>query len=87
MFLLEGSNTASTATIHHGDLAAVTASYLALRDLPAFRYAVWTLRTGVHWLHDHAEGVDEPDWWYECAPGVFAPWFRPNIISFARPGT
>ena len=85
MFLLEPSNGYTTAIIYVRALSEATETYVALRDLASFKDAVWTLRTERHWLHDHANGVGEPEWWYEIAPNLYAPYLRRKIIP-ARPG-
>ena len=74
MFYLVSSNGYTTSSIHLQTLGQATETYLALRGLPAFKDAVWTLRTEQQWLHDHANGVGKPDWWYEVAPDLYAPY-------------
>jgi hypothetical protein len=74
MFYLVSSNGYTTSSIHLQTLGQATEAYLALRNLPTFRDAVWTLRTEQQWLHDHANGVGKPDWWYEVAPDLYAPY-------------
>ena len=85
MFLLESSNSYATATIHVRTLSDATETYVALRNMASFKDAVWTLRTEQYWLHDHANGVGEPDWWYEVSPNLYAPYLRTKVIP-DRPG-
>jgi hypothetical protein len=74
MLYLVSSNGYTTSSIYLRTLDQATEAYLALRGLPSFKDAVWTLKTERHWLHDHANGVGEPDWWYEAAPNLYAPY-------------
>jgi hypothetical protein len=74
MFYLVSSNGYTTSSIHLQTLGQATETYLAMRRLPAFKDAVWTLKTEQHWLHDHANGSGKPDWWYEVAPDLHAPY-------------
>jgi hypothetical protein len=74
MLYLVSSNGYSTSSIHVRTLRQATETYVALRGLASFRDAVWTLKTERYWLHDHANGVGEPDWWYEVAPDRYAPY-------------
>ncbi len=74
MLYLESSNGYATSSIQVPSLSQATETYLALRGLESFKDAVWTLRTERHWLHDHANGVGEPEWWYEVSPDRYAPY-------------
>jgi hypothetical protein len=74
MLYLVSSNGYTTSSIYLRTLDQATETYLALRDLPSFKDAVWTLKAEHYWLHDHANGVGEPDWWYEAAPNLYAPY-------------
>ena len=74
MLYLVSSNGYTTSSIYLRTLDQATETYLALRGLPSFKDAVWTLKAEQHWLHDHANGVGEPDWWYEVAPNLYAPY-------------
>jgi hypothetical protein len=76
VFLLVSSNGYTTATIHVRTLRQATETYVALRDLSPFKDSVWTLRTEQHWLHDHANGIGKPDWWYEVSSDLYAPYLR-----------
>jgi hypothetical protein len=80
MFLLVSSNGYTTATIYVRTLSEATETYVALRGLASFRDAVWTLKTDRYWLYDHARGNGEPDWWYEVAPGLYAPYLQRKDI-------
>ena len=42
-------------------------------------------RTEQHWLHDHANGIGEPDWWYEVSPDLYAPYLREDIPDHSEP--
>jgi hypothetical protein len=85
MFILVCSNGYSTATIYLRTLNEATDIYKTLRGLASFKDAVWTLRTDRHWLYDHAGGKGDPEWWYEVAPGLYAPYVRTKDIP-ERPG-
>ena len=74
MLYLVSSNGYTTSSIYVQTLRQATQTYLALRGLAPFKDAVWTLKADRHWLHDHANGVGEPDWWYEVAPDLYAPY-------------
>jgi len=74
MLYLVSSNGYTTSSIYVQTLDQATETYVALRGLPAFKDAVWTLKSEQHWLHDHANGVGKPDWWYEVAPDLYAPY-------------
>ena len=85
MFLLVSSNGYTTATIYVRTLSEATETYVALRGLASLKDAVWTLRTGRYWLYDRSRGKGEPDWWYEVAPGLYAPFVQKKDIP-ERPG-
>jgi hypothetical protein len=84
MLYLVSSNGYTTSSIYVRTLGQATETYIALRDLAPFKDAVWTLKTDRHWLHDHANGVGEPDWWYEVAPDRYAPYPETRASRTAR---
>ena len=85
MLYLELSNGYATSSIQVPSLSQATETYLALRGLELLKDAVWTLRTERHWLHDHANGVGEPDWWYEVSPNRYAPYRDGRPPQLSRP--
>jgi hypothetical protein len=84
MLYLVSSNGYTTSSIYVRTLGQATETYIALRDLAPFKDAVWTLKTDRYWLHDHANGVGEPDWWYEVAPDRYAPYRERGASRTAR---
>jgi hypothetical protein len=87
MLYLESSNRYTTSSIQVPSLSQATETYLALRGLKSFQDAVWTLRTERYWLHDHANGLGEPEWWYEVSPNRYAPYRDGRPPQIGRPAT